>query len=160
MAKMNITDVVEEQRKLSDTEVREIIRKNAVHFSHIDCNLSQTLPSLVAYVLDLAKRRKQIYVLSNFYPRELPTRDGERIMNYEANYLCDENGISIGAFDPTSDAMDPGESYTKQVPVEEFLMWTMNDRVHTIDVYQHIQAALRQKKDISEAHQKHFEEYV
>lgn len=156
---MSITNVVEGQRKLTDEQVRDIIRENDIHFTHIDCSLGQKLQSLIDYVLDLARERKQTYTLTNFYPRELPTRDGERTMNYEVNYLCDENGISIGAFDPSSGAMDPGESYIKQILTQEFLTWAMMDRLHMIDVYQHIQLALRQKKDTGEAYRRDSETY-
>ncbi len=157
---MNITNIVEGRRKLTDSEVRGIIRKNGIHFTHIDCNLSQNLPSLVDYVLGLSAERKQTYKLSKFYPQNLPTRDGSGILDYNVGYICDEDGISIVAFDPSSDAMDPGESYIKQIPVQEFLVWAMKDRVYMIDVYQHIQAALRKKKYTSEDHRRHFEQYL
>lgn len=113
----------------------------------------------MGYVLDLAKRREDTYVLSDFYPQELPTRDGKLMMNYEASYEADERGIHLIAFDPNSDTRDTGESYIKQVSMQEFLAWAMNGRTRTIDVYQHIQSALRQKKDTGEAHRRHVEDY-
>lgn len=156
---MSITDVIERRRKLSDKKIRGVMREYAVHFSRIDDNLSQTIQPLVEYVLDLAKRRKDTYVLSNFYPQELQTRDGKHMRNYEVSYEADEDGISIVAFDPNSDTIDPGESYVGQIPKQEFLTWVMGNRVHMIDVYQHIQIALRQKKDAGEAHRRHLENY-
>lgn len=157
---MSITNIVKGQGKLTDNEVKDIIRRGDVHFTHIDSTLNQTLQPLVDYVLDLAKRKKDAYILTDFYPRELPTRDGKRRMNYEASYEVDKNGISLVVFDPSSDAMDPGESYIKRVSTQEFLAWAMKDRIYMIDVYQHVQAALGKKKDDGDAQRRNFEQYV
>ncbi len=151
---MSITDIVTGQKKLSEAEVEGIIRNNAVHLSNIDSNLNQTLPSLIDHVLVLARERKQTYKLSRSYPQWLSTRDGNATIEYRISYICDKNGISVVAFDPQSNAMDPGESYIKQIPTKELLEWVRKDGIHMMDVYQHIKKALEQKKSSGEAHER------
>ena len=156
---MNVAESVRGREKLTKKEVEDIIKENAPHLSSIDRNLRRELPSLVDYISGLARKRNCTYILSEFYPQELPTIGGERVSNFEVIYFCNQYGISMDALDPHSDTSDPGDSYIKQIPRKEFLEWVMEDGMRMIDVYQHIQAALRQEKGNGEAHRKHLETY-
>ena len=92
-------------------------------------SLCRAIPQLLSQVSTLQLKKRLSCQLTNFYEIKHPL---------EIGYILSKGRIYKVAFDPKSDASEPGESVMSEVSEKEFLKWIRRNDLYALDAYKHL----------------------
>ncbi len=89
---------------------------------------------LLDYAFDMEAEKGYCPTLTSSFRQKQDSNESQ----LEYDYMLMRGKVYLTAFDPESDTIDPGRSYTKEVSKTEFLEWTNQNLIRMLDVYNHL----------------------
>ncbi len=109
-------------RKTADLD--QILMDTGRAISEANLKIYQSIPPLLEYALNVSQKGKRI-VLTDRHTMELPNPKDGQIKEYTVWYEAKDGRVEKIAYDPDSDVLDPGDTFTTALTQEEFLRMSM-----------------------------------
>ena len=127
--------VISESNGKENISIDKLIAESDKKGGELRNKLYNTLPLLLDYVFTMEYEKGYCPTLTNSFREK---NNSDELAPLELSYIAMRDKILLIAFDTSSDTVDPGRGYTKEVSKTEFLEWTNQNLIRMLDVYNHL----------------------